>query len=216
MRALLLLFGLAFTLGCNTSPNSGGPSTSTSAAPAAKTPATFDFYLLTLSWSPEYCVSNPSSPECPAHPGFVVHGLWPENNNGTYPENCSTAPGPTNPSQYLDVLPTLALIQHEWTTHGTCSGLAANAYFNTIRTAFKSVRIPANFQNDHTQQSLAPAVILNSFAAANPTFPRAAFALTCTANALTAVQVCLTKSLTPEACQNVRSCTAPTLKIPPQ
>ncbi len=221
MRASLLLLTLAVLVGCNTAPKQSPTPTSESASTAspAKTPtvaAPFDFYLLTLSWSPEYCLSNASSPECPAHPGFVVHGMWPENNNGTYPENCSAAPGPTNPSSYLDVLPTLALIQHEWLTHGTCSGLDPNTYFNNIRAAFKLVKIPGNLQNDHTQQSLAPATILTQFASANPAFPRGSFALSCTGNALTAAQVCLTKSLTPEACQHVRTCTAPTIKIPPQ
>lgn len=217
MRALLLLLALSLaSFGCNPAPSSSPASSFNSAAATNPTSTPFDYYLLTLSWSPEYCLSNPSSPECAAHPGFVVHGLWPENNNGTYPENCSTAPGPTNPASYLDVLPTLALIQHEWLTHGTCSGLPANTYFNTVRAAFKSVKIPAAFQSTHAPQTLAPAVIIADFASANPTFPRASFAVSCTGNALTAMQVCLTKSLAPQACQHVRSCTAPTIKIPPQ
>lgn len=221
MRAHLLLLSLTLALlACNTTPTptpvAQSDSTAASAAAKPAPAAPFDYYLLTLSWSPEYCLTNFSSPECAAHPGFVVHGLWPENNNGTYPENCSNAPGPTNPASFLDVLPTLALIQHEWLTHGTCSGLPANTYFNSIRSAFHSVKIPANLQNDHTPQTLAPAAILAQFASANPTFPRGSFALTCTGNALTAAQVCLTKSLAPQACQHIRTCTAPTIKIPPQ
>src|SRR5579872_3051728 len=90
---------------------------------ANSAPGDFDFYLLNLSWSPEFCTTH-SSPECASHPGFVVHGLWPQNTDGTYPENCSSAPGPANPSQYIDVIPTASLVQHEWATHGTCSGLA--------------------------------------------------------------------------------------------
>ena len=51
---------------------------------ADNTPGSFDYYLLTLSWAPEFCAthsSNASSSECdPTHHfGFVVHGLWPEN-----------------------------------------------------------------------------------------------------------------------------------------
>ena len=49
--------------------------------PAAdNTPGSFDYYLLTLSWAPEFCAThegNAPSSECgPAwHLGFVVHGL---------------------------------------------------------------------------------------------------------------------------------------------
>ena len=35
----------------------------------------FDYYLLNLSWSPEFCYSHPSAAECAAHPTFVLHGL---------------------------------------------------------------------------------------------------------------------------------------------
>lgn len=28
------------------------------------TPAVFDYYLLALSWSPEFCYSHPDKPEC--------------------------------------------------------------------------------------------------------------------------------------------------------
>jgi hypothetical protein len=83
------------------------------------TPGDFDYYRLTLSWSPEYCHSNPMSPECSGghHFGFVVHGLWPEFRNGGYPEHCSNAPGPSDPASYLDIMPDLGLIQHEWSAH---------------------------------------------------------------------------------------------------
>jgi hypothetical protein len=66
-------------------------------AQANAAPGVFDFYLLTLSWSPEYCVTHQGAAECTAHPAFVLHGLWPQNNDGTYPEDCSNAPGPANP-----------------------------------------------------------------------------------------------------------------------
>src|SRR4051794_31231797 len=97
--------------------------------------AAFDYYLLTLSWSPEYCHGNASSTQCSAdkHFGFVVHGLWPEYKSGGGPVNCSQQPGPTNPSSYLDIMPDLGLISHEWKTHGTCSGLEADQYFGLIR-----------------------------------------------------------------------------------
>ena len=59
--------------------------------------APFDYYLLTLSWAPEFCASNPqgkSSAECNPnkHMGLVVHGLWPQYNNGKWPQDCASTP----------------------------------------------------------------------------------------------------------------------------
>ncbi len=187
------------------------------ARPAANSqPGAFDFYLLTLSWSPEFCATHPSSSECGSHPGFVVHGMWPQNDDGTYPENCSTAAGPANPQQYLSLIPTVSLIEHEWTTHGTCSGLAPDAYFTAIGTAFHAVRIPAIFVNGRPPAMMTPSAIIGEFAAANPSWPQGGIALSCGKNYLTAVEVCLSKTLAPEACQNVHTCGATVVKITPQ
>ena len=71
------------------------------AAIAANTPnQRFDYYLLNLSWSPEFCFSHRDAPECAQHLTFTLHGLWPQNTDGTYPQDCSNAPGPADPSQY--------------------------------------------------------------------------------------------------------------------
>src|SRR5271167_873888 len=107
-------------------------------------PGQFDFYLLNLSWSPEFCATHGDSPECGRNLGFVVHGLWPQNANGDYPQHCSDAPGPSNPQANTDIMPTASLVEHEWQTHGTCSGLAADNYFAAIHKAYAGVRIPAN------------------------------------------------------------------------
>ncbi len=88
----------------------------------------FDFYLLTLSWSPEFCATHPGKPECAAAPGFVLHGLWPQNNDGTYPQHCSDAPGPQDTAALRDLFPDAGLLEHEWETHGTCSGLSPDTY----------------------------------------------------------------------------------------
>jgi len=187
------------------------------ARPSANSqPGAFDFYLLTLSWSPEYCATHSSSSECAAHPGFVVHGLWPQNNDGTYPENCSNAVGPANPQQYLNLIPTVSLIEHEWTTHGTCSGLGPDAFFAAVGQAFHEVKIPSTFVNVSQPAMLAPSAIIGQFAAANPSWPQGSIALSCGKNYLTAVEICLSKTLAPEACQSVHTCGATVVKITPQ
>src|SRR5690242_152578 len=113
------------------------------ALPSTGQAPVFDYYLLNLSWSPEFCYSHPSAAECAQHRRFTLHGLWPQNTDGTYPENCSSTPGPANPSQYSDIYPDNHLLEHEWHTHGTCSGLTPDAFLHLARKAVHSVTIPA-------------------------------------------------------------------------
>ena len=194
-------------------------SNDTTRAPRARsrtgTPGSFDFYLLTLSWSPEFCATHSVAAECALHAGFVLHGLWPQNTDASYPENCSNAPGPANTSQYSDIFPDAGLLQHEWTTHGTCSGLAPDAYFQLARRAFQSLHTPADLNNLTQQTSESPAAILTDFTSTNPGVPQSSLALSCGSNYLTAVQACLDKNLNAFACQ-VRTCAANTVRIVPR
>ncbi len=179
-------------------------------------PGAFAFYLLNLSWSPEFCATHGGSLECGRGLGFVVHGLWPQDVSGDYPEDCSDTPGPANPQAYTDIIPTVGLIEHEWETHGTCSGLTPDAYFAAIRRAFAGLRIPADIGAGGDPGGVAPAQLLERFASANPGYPEGSIALSCGNNRLTAVEVCLTKDLQPESCQGVRSCRANVIKVTPQ
>ncbi len=179
------------------------------------TSGTFDFYLLNLSWSPEFCATHPEKPECAQHLGFVLHGLWPQNNDGSYPERCSDAPGPADPSAFRDLYPDADLLRHEWQTHGTCSGLAPDAFFQLARQAVHSVSIPAQLARLDHQASMPPAAILDLFSTANPRLPSTSLALSCGNNYLTAVEICLARDLKPVACQQVRSCRANSVRIPP-
>jgi ribonuclease T2 len=175
----------------------------------------FDYYLLNLSWSPEFCYSRPNATECANHPAFVLHGLWPQNTDGTYPQNCSTAPGPADPSQFADIYPDASLLEHEWRTHGTCSGLAPDAFFTAARTAFRSVAVPPTLTQLTRQISLPPAQILDLVTQSNPKIPFSSLALSCGNNYLTAIEVCLNKTGQPTPCGPIRSCRANTVRIPP-
>jgi ribonuclease T2 len=136
-------------------------------------PGVFDYYLLTLSWSPEFCHAqiHADKPECQSgHHGFVVHGLWPQYAPQGYPENCSTAPGLSNPAEMADIMPDAGLVAHEWSAHGTCSGLDAESYFKLLRQAFQSVKIPRRFTAPQENFSLPPEEIKSEFIRGNPSF----------------------------------------------
>ena len=225
MKQTIIAISLALLLpiaGCK-SPSQSSPE-STPAGPAdttshvnalnAASASGFDFYLLNLSWSPEFCHGHPGAIECAARSTFVLHGLWPENTNGSYPENCSNAPGPADPSQFKDIYPDPGLLQHEWHTHGTCSGLSADAFFQTARSAVRSVTIPSTLNTLRFQLSLPPDQIIDLFTAANPAIPRPSIVVSCGNNYLTAVEICLDKGLHPVPCTGIRSCRANTVRIP--
>jgi ribonuclease T2 len=177
-------------------------------------PGVFDYYVLTLSWSPEFCHSHSDSPQCNKHFGFVVHGLWPQFVNG-YPENCSTAPGLSDPATMTDIMPDPHLVEHEWTTHGTCSGLDPDHYFKLIRQAYASIKIPSRLTSPAQPFSMTPADIKEDFLQANPGLKIEDLTVSCGNNYLTAVSVCMTKTLEPTACQSLRDCRGNSVKIPP-
>jgi ribonuclease T2 len=218
-KAVPALIILLFLTACEPSPKpTPEPAPHPRAAALALPPAAaqnFDYYLLNISWSPEFCYGHPTATECAQRPTFVLHGLWPQNTDGTYPQNCSNAPGPADPSQYSDIYPDAGLLQHEWRTHGTCSGLSPDTFFTAARAAFHSVAIPPTLAQLTTQISLPPAQILGLVTTANPTIAASSLALSCGNNFLTAVEVCLDKQLHPMACGPIRSCRANTVRIPP-
>lgn len=179
------------------------------------TPGQFDYYLLTLSWAPEFCHSHGASPECQGqHFGFVVHGLWPQYVNG-YPESCSNEPGLADPSAMTDIMPDPSLVAHEWAKHGTCSGLKADGYFKAVRQAFTSIHVPAKLSAPSEQLLITPAEVKDAFVQANPQLRREDMTVSCGNNYLTAVSVCMTKELQPTACQNLRDCRGNKIKVPP-
>jgi ribonuclease T2 len=179
------------------------------------TPGHFDFYLMNLSWSPEFCSIQGTSPECAAKPGFIMHGLWAQNDDGTYPVFCSNEPGPTRPEENLDITPDLALLQHEWDKHGTCSALGPQRFFALEHQAFHALQIPSQIEHVDHETSMTPDEILGLFAKANPTFPQGSILLSCGRNHLTAIEACFSKDLKPIVCQGLHSCHANSVKITP-
>ena len=178
-------------------------------------PGAFDYYILTLSWSPEFCHNHSANEQCVSgHFGFVVHGLWPQFNNG-YPENCSSAPGPSSLSDMADIMPDPKLVEHEWRTHGTCSGLDPESYFKLVRQAFVSIKVPARFTNPREEFSLTPSQIKQEFLQSNPRLSSGEVVVSCGNNYLTGVSICLQKSLDPRDCGFLRACRANIVRIPP-
>ena len=198
-------------------------------APAAKKkpkttkPKPFAYYLLVLSYAPDFC-AEPNGDKDPREcgvgkkVGYVVHGLWPQGETSKGPENCGSAgtiPAATM-KKALAYIPTEKLIQHEWATHGTCSGLSVDAYFTALGKARDSVTIPPELAPS-TQLSTPPADVLSKVAAANSGFPKTAFRTSCYPDKnLQEIRICLNKDLSPRACgSSAGQCTAKQVTLLP-
>jgi ribonuclease T2 len=190
-------------------------------------PGEFDFYVLSLSWSPSYCEEasergnqGRSQAQCGGRPfSFVVHGLWPQYEHG-FPNYCQR-PSPrldrSIMSSMLDLMPAPGLIFNEWDKHGTCSGLAARAYFETIRKARSTVKIPAEYLELSESKTVAPAEIEDAFVKVNPGLSASAIAVTCNGKRLSEVRICLNKDLQFRSCEEIdrRACRRDEVVMPP-
>jgi ribonuclease T2 len=188
----------------------------------------FDFYVLALSWSPSFCEaskergssSRSTEQQCGERPySFVVHGLWPQYERG-FPEFCQV-PAPRLDrgivSSMLDLMPSPRLIFNEWDKHGTCSGLNARAYFETLRKARAVTKIPVDYIDVKEPLLVAPASIEQAFIKANPGMTPQSIAITCDSKRLSEVRVCLTKDFRFRDCGETgrRTCRRDQVVMPP-
>jgi ribonuclease T2 len=192
------------------------------------TPGQFDFYVLSLSWSPSFCeaaaergnTGRSQQIQCGGRPySFVVHGLWPQYEHG-FPDYCER-PAPRLDrnimTSMLDLMPAPGLIFNEWDKHGTCSGLGARAYFETIRKARAVVKIPPEFIELADPKTISPSEIEDAFIKANPGLSSDAIAVTCNRTRLSEVRICMSKDLQFRGCEEIdrRACKREQVVMPP-
>lgn len=114
----------------------------------------FDFYVLSMSFQPEFCYQHRydkfAGCEDPLEfwrGSLTLHGLWPEYKDGNYPSTCSNEEfdpeiiDDLGEERFNTFWPNVKALdhskihysfwEHEWTKHGTCSGLTQDKYFDT-------------------------------------------------------------------------------------
>jgi ribonuclease T2 len=191
------------------------------------TPGEFDFYVLSLSWSPSFCEGaeeregggRSQQAQCGGRPfSFVVHGLWPQYEKG-YPEYCQRRIPLARSimSSMLDLMPAPGLIYNEWDKHGTCSGLGERAYFETIRKARAAVKIPDQYLQLPEEKSVAPADVEDAFVKVNPGLKTSGIAVTCNRKRLGEVRICMSKDLQFRDCPEIdrQACPLDAVTMPP-
>lgn len=173
----------------------------------------FDYYVMSLSWSPNWCALEgeaKDSPQCDEAHGWILHGLWPQYHRG-WPSYCRT--DHRNPPRSLtramaDIMGTSGLAWYQWKKHGVCSGLSARAYYELSRRAYESVTRPPVFRKLERAVTLPASVVEDAFIAANPQLAPDMITITCKQGHIQEARICLSKALDPVPCGRdvIRDC----------
>lgn len=165
----------------------------------------FDYYVLSLSWSPTWCALEGEargSPQCDRPLGWVLHGLWPQYERG-WPANCPTVhrnPSRSQTEAMADIMGTSGLAWYQWQKHGRCSGLAAEDYYRLARLAYERVNRPDVLRKLDRPVKLPASVIEEAFLQANPGLTADMLTITCKDGRIQEARLCLTRDLTPRPC----------------
>ena len=197
-------------------PPTGMPPTETSPATAEPAvsgipaalypPGDFDFLVMTLSWSPDYCATSGQNDAQQCSIGrrlaFVLHGLWPQYEDG-WPQYCSNEELPYGIEEdYAGLFPSDKLFDHEWEKHGTCSGLSPEGYMDLSTLIKASVAIPPAYQSPEEPFRTTAEDLQHAFAQANPDFDPDTVAVRCSSSGryLKELFVCFEKDGEPRPC----------------
>src|SRR5260370_36961329 len=136
------------------------PQAATAQDPRQNAPGQFDFYVLSLSWSPSFCAgaaergstAAAANAQCGPRPySFVVHGLWPQYEKG-FPEYCQL-PAPRLDhhivNSMIDLMPAPHLIFNELDHHDTRSGQPPPPSFDTARNPRPTAKSPLHHPDFH-------------------------------------------------------------------
>lgn len=175
----------------------------------------FDYYVMALSWSPNWCEIEgdaKGSDQCdPRHDhGWILHGLWPQYHRG-FPSYCRTSERPPSRGQtnaMADIMGTGGLAWHQWKKHGVCSGLSPAQYYALSREAYATVVRPPVFRKLDREIKLPASVVEDAWLKANPMLEKDGVTITCRQNHIQEARICLSRDLKPVPCGQdvVRDC----------
>lgn len=185
----------------------------------------FDYYVAVFSWNASWCRIEGDArraPQCDPREeiGFVLHGLWPQYEDGGWPDYCTTSernPSRAETAAMADIMGSPGLAWHQWQKHGRCSGLSAEAYFGLAREAWGLVTRPELLREVARQLEIDPEVIEAAFLEANPSLRETGISVSCRDGLIHEVRICFSPALTPRACTGsvARDCRAPSALFPP-
>ncbi|WP_295077911.1 ribonuclease T2 [Tabrizicola sp.] len=162
----------------------------------------FDYFVLSLSWSSAWCALEGDARDdlqCDDGRGltFVLHGLWPQYEDG-WPSYCRTTerdPTRAETAAMADIMGGAGPAFYQWKKHGRCAGLSAANYFRTARAAYDRVTVPG-FLSEVSRRLQVPAEVIEAaFLEANPDLARDQITITCKEGLIQEARICLTPDL---------------------
>jgi len=176
----------------------------------------FDYYVMALSWSANWCALEGdarNSPQCDTAKdhGWILHGLWPQFHRG-YPSYCKSAKRPPSRSMtadMADIMGTGGLAWHQWKKHGTCTDLSAPDYYALSRSAYATIIRPPIFRKLDRTVKLPARVVEEAFLKENPTLTADSLTITCRQGYIQEARICLSRDLAPVPCGRdvIKDCT---------
>lgn len=141
-------------------------------------------YVLSLSWSPEFCRTRKDSPrharQCSGKGGsfgLIVHGLWPQGQGAgarSWPQWCParrTKPTGAQLARQMCVQPSATLAMRQWAKHGSCFVDTPDRYFRITRILHRNLRWP-DLDRLSRQDGLTAGDIREAWTQANPIWRR--------------------------------------------
>jgi len=164
----------------------------------------FDLYLFALSWSPGFCDlegDRKGKRECQrgSRLGLVVHGLWPQFENGDYPTFCDRSKNFV-PSASLEIAREVyrdkGLAIGEWRKHGECSGLSPSRYYQAEIALYRKIKVPPTLIAPAAPLRATASEIAEAFSRANPgTIEPGMARISCKRRELEEIRFCVKKDL---------------------
>ncbi|ETV71634.1 hypothetical protein H257_13092 [Aphanomyces astaci] len=183
----------------------------------------FDFYVFAHSWQPSFCAGTDFPgcwvPELYWESHFTIHGLWPELEDGPHPGFCTKEPldinivrsaiGEDTLEKYWPNVKVAANTTHydsfwghEWSRHGTCSGLDQVEFFQSAIDKIKVQGTPA-FVTQHVGQSVSTKDVRDAFGGAGQAVLKCEHG-----NELSQVFTCYDKDASSNVPTTLRACSA--------
>jgi len=153
--------------------------------------SSFNLFVFAMTYEPGFCFHkdwdgcvHPNQEETKS---LTIHGLWPQFEDGTWPQFCSKETfdqkiikefgdelkkkWPDENNIPSDPFASTKLYEHEWSKHGTCSGLSQESYFRAALASYITPT-PSTFIGDHYGSEVNAQELINAFGGDGIAFPQ--------------------------------------------
>ncbi|WP_370178613.1 ribonuclease T [Alteriqipengyuania sp.] len=167
-------------------------------------------YVLSLSWSPEFCRTRKDSRrharQCSERAGsfgLIVHGLWPQGARG-WPQWCParrSRPTGAQLARQMCIQPSASLALRQWAKHGSCLVDTPDRYFRITRVLHRSLDWP-DLDRLSRKEGLTAGDIREAWITANTNWRREMIAVKLNERGwLEEIRLCYGRDWMPAACK---------------